>query len=44
MKKLLLSSILAAAVIAISGCGMKSGCGGCKPSYPTCVKPACGCK
>jgi hypothetical protein len=42
MKKLILSSVLAFAVIAISGCSSK--CGVCAPSYPTCVKPACGCK
>jgi hypothetical protein len=43
MKKLILSSILAVAVMTISGCSSK--CGVCAPSYPTCVaKPACGCK
>jgi len=43
MKKLILSSILAIAVITISGCSSKCG-GTCAPSYPTCVKPTCGCK
>ncbi len=45
MKKLALASILAVAVIAVSGCSTKPKCGACAPTYPTCVaKPACGCK
>lgn len=43
MKKLILGSILAIAVVSISGCSSKCG-NTCAPSYPTCVKPACGCK
>ncbi len=43
MKNLALASVLAVAVLAISGCSHKCGCAA--PSYPTCVaKPACGCK
>jgi len=42
MKNLALASILAVAVLAVSGCSAKCGCS--VPSYPKCVKPACGCK
>jgi hypothetical protein len=45
MRNLALASILAIAVLAVSGCSTKSACGCSAPSYPTCVaKPACGCK
>ncbi len=44
MKKVLLTSILAVAVMTISGCSVKSSCGTCTPSYPACEKPVCGCK
>ncbi len=44
MRNVVLASVLAVAVLAVSGCSVKK-CGCSAPSYPTCVaKPACGCK
>ncbi len=48
MKNVVLASVLAIGMLAMSGCSIKKagcGCGYSAPSYPSCVaKPACGCK